>query len=130
MARLLWRKARGRALSAEPGGDALDRLDTVGARAESGDTEVALAARSETGPGHAHHLSLGEQPVEEIPRRCAGRRADPDVGGVAPAVHREAGRLQALTKDAGVVHVLVDQRANLFLSLRGVHGGRGTLHDV
>src|SRR5262249_28598903 len=117
-------------LPAEPRRDALDRLDAVGARAESGDPKVALPARPETRPGHAHYLGLGQQPVEEVPRRYAGRRADPDVRSVASTVHGEPGPSQAFADDARVVHVLVDQRSDLLLALRSVDGRRRPLDDV
>src|SRR5262252_11067083 len=130
MARLLCRRSTGRALAAEPAGDPFDRLDAVGAGAESGDPEIAFAARPEAGAGHAYHLGLREKPVEEVPGRDAGRRADPDIRSVPSAVHDESGSLQPLADDARVVHVLVDQRSNLLLALRGVDGGRRALHDI
>src|SRR5712691_10629962 len=117
-------------LSAQAGRDALDRLGTLRAGAEGRDAEVALAARAEAGSGHADHLGFGEEAVEEIPRGHAGRRADPDVRRIAPAVHGETSRLQARADDAGVLHVVVDLGADLLLALRRVDGRGGALNDI
>src|SRR5262249_38780002 len=111
----------------EAGPDARDRLLGVGPRAEGGEAEIALAAGTEAGAGRAQHLRLLEQAVEEVPRRHATGRAEPDVGRVAAAIHLEAGGAEAVGDDARVPHVAVDQRADLLLALRRVDGGRRLL---
>src|SRR5213076_1907356 len=114
----------------EPGADALDGLFGLLARAERREAEVALAARTEAGARHAHHVGLGQQRVEEVPRRRPGRRAQPDVRRVATAVDRVTGGAQPLADDPRVRHVVIDQRAHLLLSLGGEHGGAGLLDEI
>ena len=71
-------------LSREARRDALDRLGALGRRAEGRDAEIALAARPESGPRHADHVGLGQEPVEEVPGRQARRRADQRYGALRP----------------------------------------------
>src|SRR5258705_12035631 len=121
--------SRADGLAVYPGSDPVARLGAVGVGAEGGNAEITFPDRPEAGSGHPHHVSLAQEPVEEVPRRYPRGGADPDVRGVAPTVDGETGAFQALPEDARVLHVVVDQRPDLLLALRGVdRGGRPLDH--
>src|SRR5205823_6627497 len=124
------RRGRRAARRSQPRPDALDGLFGLLARAERGQAEVALAAGAEARARHTDHVRPRQQRVEEVPRGAPGRRAQPDVGRVAAAVHRIAAGTQALGDEPRVLHVVFDERAHLLGALGAEDGGAGLLDQV
>src|SRR5262245_41091733 len=80
---------------------------------ERGEPQVALAARSESGPGRRHHVRFVQERVEELPRRHSRRSLDPEIRRIAAAVDGEPGGFEADPHDPRVLHVEGDQPAYL-----------------
>src|ERR1035437_2003751 len=89
-----------RLFAKQPGQSAADFLD-VGAGIEGGDAEPAFAAGTEAGARRDDHLGIAQHLVEHSPRIEAGRAADPDIGRVHAAEHRQAGRAGGFAQEIG-----------------------------
>src|SRR5688572_20148923 len=100
-------------VSAEHAADSADRFLDVRARVEARQPEVALAARTKARARSADDLRLIEQAIEELPRRRATLRPQPDVRRVHAAEHGEAGSRQTLAEEARILHVERDLRRGL-----------------
>ena len=114
----------------QDGLDALHRLAGSLSLAEGGEADVALAAGTKAGAGSGDHVGLPQQLVEEVPGAHAVGGAGPDIGGVLPAGHGEAGGGQALPDDPGVVQVVVDGLLHLSPALGAVHGLSAPLDHI
>src|SRR6185369_14091950 len=88
--------------------DARHRILDLLARVERREPEVTLARRTEARARRADHLGLGEQAIEEVPRRKPARGAEPDVRRVDPAMDGESGFAQTAANDGGVLEVEAD----------------------
>ena len=110
--------------------DPLHRLDDLLLVAESAESEVTFTGRPEARTRGANHMALAEQFVEEVPAGQPTGSLQPDVGCVDAAEAGDAGGREPLADDAGVVHVVVDDRFGLPPTLRGVDRGGGLLHRV
>src|SRR3989475_5145486 len=122
--------AAGGALKREGGLDPLDRLFGFGPPTERGQADITLAARPEPRARRGDDVRLAEELVEEVPRAEPRRRLHPDVRRVLAAVDHEAGGLESLPDDPGVLHVEIDRRANLASARVGVDRRGRPLNDV
>ncbi len=102
----------------------------IGKTVERAETEVAFSSRTEATARRSHQMRFAEQQVEEVPTAEIVRSLQPNVGSVDSTKDFDAGFLQALSKEPGIVHVEVNQSLHLRFAFRAVRRRRTLLNHI